>query len=43
MNTEVNLFFCPVDKKINSPHNEWFVLKNGLVCAQFSPKFLHGT
>jgi len=35
-------FFCPMDKKMISPHIEWCFEKI-LVCAKFSLKLAHGT
>ena len=35
-------FFESVDKKMISPHNEWYI-GNVLVCANFSSKLAHGT
>jgi len=35
-----NILFVSVDKKMISPHYEWFIV---LVCAQFSSKLAHGT
>ena len=35
-------FFVSVDKKMISPHNEWYI-GNVLVCAHFSSKLAHGT
>jgi len=40
---EVNPFVS-VDKKMISPHNEWYMyIGNVLVCAHFSLKLAHGT
>jgi len=36
------ILFVSVDKKMISPHNEWY-FGNVLVCAHFSSKLAHGT
>ena len=37
-----NIFFVSMDKKMISPHNEWYI-GNVLVCAHFSSKQARGT
>jgi len=36
------MLFVSVDKKMISPHNEWYI-GNVLVCAHFSSKLAHST
>ena len=36
------ILFVSVDKKMISPHNEWYI-GNVLVCAHFSSKLAHST
>ena len=42
MKYEVDHFFVSVDKKMNFPHNEWYI-GNVLVFAHFSSKLTHVT
>jgi len=35
------ILFVSMDKKMISPHNEWYI-GNVLVCAHFSSKLAHG-
>jgi len=45
MNNAFNMrkfLFVSEDKKMISPHNEWYI-GNVLVCAEFSSKLAHGT
>ena len=37
-----SILFVSVDKKMISPHNEWYI-GNVLVCARLSSKLPHGT
>ena len=37
-----SILFVSMDKKMISPHNEWYI-GNVLVCAHFSSKLAHGT
>jgi len=36
------ILFVSVDKKLISPHNEWYI-ENVVVCAHFSSKLAYGT
>ena len=36
------IHFVSVDKKMSSPHNEWYI-GNVLICAHFSSKLAYGT